>query len=82
MPILIVVQIALGHSTHMKDARIRAAAHQAGSRTPVVLDTIVSSDRYESGADVIESARDDIPVPCANESVEKDIILERRTGER
>jgi len=78
MPISIIVQAILGQSMSLKDARM--TAHQTGTPTPIVLDTIVSSDRYDSEAQpntYVESAKDD----PEGESVRRDVVLERRAEE-
>jgi len=85
VPLLIIVQITLGQSTNLKDARRTASAQQTG---PIVFGPIISSDRYDPERQlnihrpsVTESAKDELQVPSADKSVNKDIILERRPEE-
>jgi len=82
MPILIIVQMSLGQST-LKDARMMAT-HQTGTQTPVIMNTIVSDDQHDAEGQwnirrpSVEYAKDELQVPLADESINKDIILEQR----
>ena len=46
---------------------MKTASHQAGTQTPVIFNTIVSSDRWGSEP-TAESAKDELQAPLANGS--------------
>ena len=83
MPILIIVQITIGQS-NLNDLRLMATAHQTGTQTPVVINTIVSDDRHDEEGQrnirrpSVECTEDKLEVPLADGSVNRDIILEQR----
>ncbi|KAF8154597.1 hypothetical protein B0H34DRAFT_530179 [Crassisporium funariophilum] len=65
MPILIIVQIALGQAT--KDIPTAVSRYQAETQQIVVLDTIISGGRYESETEynTHQRAPSDIENPCS-----------------
>jgi len=77
MPLLIIVQITLGQSMNLKDTRKTASAQQKTG--PMVFEAIATSDQYDAEGQlnipVIESAKDELQVPLADESANADIIL-------
>ena len=84
MPILIIVQITLGQSPNLRDARMMATAQQTGIQTPVLINAIVSGDQHDAEGQwsirrpSVECAKDEPEAPLADGSVSKDIILEQR----
>ena len=60
-----------------------AAAHQTGIETPVVINTITSGDQHDVEGQrnirpSVERTKDELQVPLADGSVNRDIILEQR----
>lgn len=61
-----------------------ATAHQIGIETPVVINAIASGDQHDTEGQrnnrrpSVECTKDELQVPLADGSVNRDIILEQR----